>query len=96
MKVLRKRFTLSEELARDAEDYALMDNRTFSELVCEALRQHIKRYPRARKNGHEMVEKSVIDRIALLEEIVRLRVPAGTQDGNPGQLTEIGKGISDE
>ena len=86
--MVRKRFTIATELSKVAEEYARLDNRTFSELVCEALRQHMHRYPKARKNGPPAAEKSLIDRITALEEIVAGRVPAGTQEEDSKQMTE--------
>ena len=93
---IRKRFTLPIELAQDAEQYALVDNRTFSELVCEALRQHIKRYPRTQKNGHGITEKALIDRIVVLEKIVAQRYPQVPCEPPHREVTGTGRGTNAE
>jgi len=66
-RTVRKRFTMSASLLTQAEAYARADNRTFSELVCEAVRQMMARYPKARKNGQFAGEKSLVEKVADLE-----------------------------
>jgi hypothetical protein len=84
----RKRFTIRAELLAAAEEYARLDNRTFSELICEALRQHMHRYPRTRKNGPTTSEKSLIERIDALEKIVQQRYLQVPFTGNSRQVTK--------
>lgn len=67
---MRKRFTAAAALVEEAERYAAADNRSFSELVCEALRQHMRRYPRKCENGHHGTEKES-KHIAALEKSIR-------------------------
>jgi hypothetical protein len=88
MKQVRKRFTIPPDLKRDAEEYAQLDNRTFSELVCEALRQHIRRYPRTQKNGPKTGPKTLEDRIIRLEQIIQPEYPQVPQVTN-------GEGVRD-
>jgi len=66
-RTVRKRFTMSASILTQAEAYARADNRTFSELVCEAVRQMMARYPKARKNGQFAGEKSLVEKVADLE-----------------------------
>ncbi len=58
---IRKRIVIPEDELLLAEEYARLDHRTFSELVCEAIKQMRRRYPKTD-------EKRMIDRIAELEE----------------------------
>lgn len=67
-----KRFTAPEALLHQAEEYARLDARTFSELVCEALRQHMRRYP---KKGKDELERDLPGRVSDLERIVHHRYP---------------------
>jgi hypothetical protein len=86
--MVRRRFTISPEELAAAEEYARLDNRTFSELVCEALRQHMHRYPKTRKNGPTAFEKALLDRIANLEAIVCQKYPQVPLAGNSEHVTE--------
>jgi len=79
---MRKRFTGPAGLLREAEEYAKRDNRTLSELVCEALRQHIRRYPKSRD---VRPSKGLEGRIAKLERIVRQGYPQVHPRAKPGQ-----------
>ena len=65
--VRRKRFTAPEALLQQAEEYARLDHRSFSELVCETLRQHMKRYP---KKGVIDFGNEIVARIERLEKMV--------------------------
>jgi hypothetical protein len=69
---MKKRFTGPQALLREAEEYAKCDNRTFSEFVCEALRQHMRRYPKILK---ERPADSLAGRVAKLEEMMRQGYP---------------------
>ena len=88
MKNVRRRFTIPEELLAEAEEYAQLDHRTFSKLVCETLQQHMRRYPKARKNGLTTGLKALEDRIIRLEGVVAGRVPAGTQGEGSKEFTD--------
>lgn len=66
-RTVRKRFTMSASLLAQAETYARADNRTFSELVCEAVRQMMARYPKAQKNDPFPGEKPLVEKVAELE-----------------------------
>jgi hypothetical protein len=79
----RKRFACPTDLLRQAEAYARMDHRTFSELVCEALRQHMKRYP---KKGAIEPGDDIASSISELEKIVRQGYPQVPCSG-PGVST---------
>ncbi len=79
---MRKRFTAPAELARQAEEYARLDHRTFSELVCEALRQHMRRYP---KKALDASAGDLASRVAALERIVRRKYPQVPLGEVPGQ-----------
>ena len=81
--MVRKRFMAPASLLREAEDYALRDSRTFSELVCEALRQHMKRYP---KKGAIELGNDIVSRITALEEIVRQGYPQVPREGKGATL----------
>ena len=71
MRQTRKRFTIPSDLLGEAEEYARQDNRTFSEFVCETIRQHMKRYPKSR----HATDKSIDARLSELENIVRQLYP---------------------
>ena len=43
---IRKRIMIDEDLYKAALDYAALDNRTFSELIHEAIKQMMRRYPK--------------------------------------------------
>jgi len=85
---VRRRFTIPEELLAEAEEYAQLDHRTFSELVCETLRQHMRRYLKTQKNGLKTGLKALEDRIIRLEGVVAGRVPAGTQGEGSKEFTD--------
>jgi len=78
---MRKRFTGPAGLLREAEEYARRDNRTLSELVCEALRQHMRRYPKSREVNPS---KALEERISKLERIVCQGYPQVHQAPNQG------------
>lgn len=88
MKNVRRRFTIPEELLAEAEEYAQLDHRKFSELVCETLRQHMRRYLKTPKNGPKTGLKALEDRIIRLEGVVAGRVPAGTQGADHNEVRE--------
>ena len=85
---MRKRFTAPAALVAEAEEYAAADNRSFSELVCEALRQHMRRYPRKCGNGHHGAETATDKAIAEIREQIawlytqvhQARKPQGVTD----------------
>jgi hypothetical protein len=58
---IRKRIIIPEDELLLAEEYARLDHRTFSELVCEALKQMRRRYPKTN-------EKRLMDKLSELEE----------------------------
>jgi len=65
---VQKRFTAPADLLHQAEEYARLDHRTFSELVCEALHQHMTRFEKkARKRSKE----DLAARVSVLEQIIR-------------------------
>lgn len=90
---MRKRFTISAQELAAAEEYARLDNRTLSELVCEALRQHMHRYPKTRKNGPTAFEKAMLERIANLEAIVCQKYPQVPLEGNSEHVTDAIDGV---
>lgn len=87
MKTIRKRFTISSQDLAVAEEYARLDNRTFSELVCEALRQHMYRYPQSQKKASQAVENTLDARLSALEEIVAQRYEHVPFTGSQRQVT---------
>jgi len=66
--MVRKRFVAPGELVRQAEEFARLDHRTFSELVCEALHQHMTRF---KKKVQKRSKEDLAARVSELEEIVR-------------------------
>jgi phosphoenolpyruvate-protein kinase (PTS system EI component) len=66
--MMRKRFVAPGELVRQAEEFARLDHRTFSELVCEALHQHMTRFAKKAQNRSK---EDLAGRVSDLEEIVR-------------------------
>ncbi len=65
MKMIRKRFTIPEHELKLIMEYAQLDHRSFSELVCEALCQIRHRYPKK-------AEKEPVDKLHELERKVEL------------------------
>lgn len=79
---MRKRFTGPAGLLREAEEYAKLDNRNLSELICEALRQHMRRYPKKREKSPS---KALEARILKLERIVQHGYPQVHPRAKSGQ-----------
>ncbi len=65
IKMVRKRFTIPEHELKLIMEYAQLDHRSFSELVCEALKQIRHRYPKK-------AEKEQVDKLHELERKVEL------------------------
>ncbi len=65
IKMVRKRFTIPEHELKLIMEYARLDHRSFSELVCEALKQMRHRYPKK-------AEKEQVDKLHELERKVEL------------------------
>ena len=65
---MQKRFTVPADLLHQAEEYARLDHRTFSELVCEALHQHLTRF---KKKVQKRSKEDLAARVSVLEEIGR-------------------------
>ncbi len=65
MKMIRKRFTIPEHELKLIMEYAQLDHRSFSQLVCEALKQMRHRYPKK-------AEKEHVDKLHELERKVEL------------------------
>jgi hypothetical protein len=81
--MVRKRFVAPGELVRQAEEFARLDHRTFSELVCEALHQHMTRFKR---KGQDRSKEDLAARVSALEEIVRQKYV----HVHPGQISRQG------
>ena len=65
VKMIRKRFTIPEHELKLIMEYAQLDHRSFSQLVCEALKQIRHRYPKK-------AEKVQVDKLHELERKVEL------------------------
>ncbi len=79
---IRKRFLIDETQILRAEEYAIDTNRTFSELVQEALKQMMRRYPVKREKGHKTALKSLEGRICELEK----KIDSGYTQVHPGTI----------
>lgn len=89
-RTVRKRFTMSGSLLAQAEAYARADNRTFSELVCEAVRQMMARYPKAQKNGQFAGEKPLVEKVADLERKIAQLYTQVHSRATQGPVSEVG------
>lgn len=83
MNQVRKRFVAPGELVRQAEEFARLDHRTFSELVCEALHQHMTRFAR---KVQKRSEEGLAARVSALEGIVRQKYA----QVHPGRVSRHG------
>jgi len=64
---VRKRISINENLHNAAVEYALLDNRTFSELVQESISQMMRRYPR---KPVEYSHESILTLEKLVEKLI--------------------------
>ncbi len=65
---MRARITIPPDLLRGAKEFARLDHRTFSELVCEALHQHMTRFAKKAQNRSK---EDLAARVSELEKIIR-------------------------
>ena len=80
-KMIRKRFTIPEHELKLIMEYAQLDHRSFSELVCEALCQIRHRYPKK-------AEKAQVDKLHELERKVELLYTQVRSQGNTNKVRD--------
>ena len=80
-KMVRKRFTIPEHELKLIMEYAQLDHRSFSELVCEALCQIRHRYPKK-------AEKARADKLHELERKVELLYTRVRSQGNANKVRD--------
>ena len=73
IKMVRKRFTIPEHELKLIMEYAQLDHRSFSELVCEALKQIRHRYPKKAEKVHEDKLHELERKVELLYKQVHSR-----------------------
>ena len=86
--MVRKRFMIDEDQLREAEKYALATNRSFSELVKEALKQMMCRYPLQREKSHKTALESLQRRLDELEHRVELGYTRVHQGSTESYITD--------
>ena len=85
-RTVRRRFTIPEDELRLAEEYAELDHRTLSELICEALRQMRHRYPHKDSNAIRTV-RELEKRLQTIErefEFIRENLGVDIDSGEAG------------
>lgn len=80
---MQKRFTAPADLLHQAEEFARLDHRSFSELLCEALHQHMTRF---KKKALKRTKEDLAGRVLVLEEIVRQKYA----QVHPGRVSRQG------
>jgi len=74
---VQKKFTIPAEELRLAEEYAKLDHRTMSELICEALKQMRHRYPHKDNTAIQTLKE-------LSQRVQELEKKLASMRGNPG------------
>lgn len=84
MKIMRKRFTIPEDELALAEEYAVLDHRTLSELICEALKHMRHRYPHKDSNAIRTVKELEKRLLTVERELNFIRENLGVDTDSEG------------
>jgi len=91
-RTVRRRFTIPENELRLAEEYAELDHRTLSELICEALKQMRHRYPHKDSSAIRTVKElekrlqTVEKELAFIRENLGVDIDSGEAGNDVSQV----------